>query len=161
MFRSKRLSLTWFHLYEKSLWLLLRFLFLVECENYQHLIQIYLAQIVNCHHFYVWEELASSVRRECLVLQGVRLCQVRLVCPQLWHWWKKRAFTASVDILTTGKDLFSSSAAFDNAAYKFCSNVVWSSEVLMDGTDRAFSSDVKTSSIFSDLSGVGWRRNPK
>lgn len=78
----------------------------MELEKYRYLIQIYVEKIVNCHHFCVWKKSVNFVIKECVIPQMVRLCLFRLVWPQVWHWGKKRAFTASVEILTIGKDLF-------------------------------------------------------
>lgn len=43
----------------------------------------------------------------------------------------KRAFIATANNLAIVKDLFFSTAAFDNTAYNFCRNVECSQEVLM------------------------------
>lgn len=89
-------------------------------------------KIVNCHHFCVWKQLISFVIKECIIPQMVRLCQLKLVWPQAWHWDKKRAFAASVNILAIGKNLFFFPfASFDNTDYKFCRNVVWPWEAIM------------------------------
>lgn len=88
VFWNKRLRLIWFHLYEKLLWLLLRFCFLWNLKI-----------VILWYKFMCWlspflcvEKINQFFNKGMCNTPMIRLCQVRLVWPQVWHWGKKNVF---------------------------------------------------------------------
>lgn len=123
MFWNKRLSLIWFHLYDKLLWLLPRFYFLWNLK------------IISIWYKFLWPKSlcvakAGQFNNKSIIPQIVMIMSLQISLPSGLALGEKKGLSLHQSISSQQVQTFFFHLQFLVTQIKFCRNV-WSWEVLM------------------------------